>query len=53
MAKERINPDCIQARIKLCGEAMKVVHAKQAKHLTENGIKISIETAIHKLLLDK
>lgn len=52
MAKERKNQNCINARITLCNEAMKVVHKRQAE-AKEKGITISINTAIEKLLLEK
>jgi len=32
---------------------MAIIHARQAKALTESGVKISIETAVNKLLLGK
>jgi hypothetical protein len=53
MARERKNKDCITATIKFCGEDMAIIHARQAKALTESGVKISIETAVNKLLLGK
>jgi hypothetical protein len=49
MPKQRKDPNCISATIKLCGEAMKIVHKEQSKAI-ENGEKISIETAIIRLL---
>lgn len=51
MPKVRKDHNCITATIKLCGEAMKIVHKKQSVAI-ENGEKISIETAINRLLND-
>lgn len=52
MSKERIDIDCITANIKFCGEAMKIIHKRQAKALLETGAKISVATAVNKLLLE-
>lgn len=52
MAKERKNADCINARITLCGEAMRIIHKRQAE-AKEKGVTISINTAIEKLILEK
>lgn len=51
MPKERKNPDCITATIKLCGDAMKIVHKKQSIAIAE-GSRISVETAINQLLTE-
>ncbi len=51
MARERKNKDCITATIKICNDAMKVVHKKQSQELSQ-GNRISIEVAINKLLTE-
>lgn len=52
MKKERKNPDCINVRIVLCGEARKIVQKRQAEALVNTGAIISMETAINKLLIE-
>ena len=51
MARERKNKDCITATITFCGEAMQAIHNKQAEALMNTGSKISISTAVNKLLI--
>lgn len=51
MPKERKNPNCITATIKICGDAMKVIHKKQGEAIL-NGNRISVETAINQLLVN-
>ncbi len=51
MARERKNKDCITATITFCGEAMEAIHKKQGEALINTGSKISISTAVNKLLI--
>ncbi len=52
MARERKNKDCITATIKFCGEAMQIIHKRQAKALMSTGAKISISEVVNKLLIE-